>query len=221
MANFITTVINGIKDIIKGFKMIICFFATVPTRIANINAGFNNVFKGVHAEFEAIGTSFVMGTSSIGLLGAYIGELIRTYSKCGIKYITNFFDCIIYYLVNIFLFVCYLPIMIILWVLDSFIGINLYGLETSVVKKIDMVDEIIFPYTEFHINKWPKSVREHCFLCTKLKTSAVKKTAADVNKVFTEKIPQNFKDAGKFFTIGNKQFAEIFNMPVKTPDSFE
>ena len=128
---------------------------------------------------------------------------------------------VLYYLVNVFLFVCYLPIMILLWFFDSFLGVNLYGLETSVVKKIDIVDEIIFPYTEFHINKWPKSVREHCFLCTKLKTSAVKKTAADVNKVFTEKIPQNFKDAGKFFTIGNKQFAEIFNMPVKTLDSCE
>jgi hypothetical protein len=111
--------------------------------------------------------------------------------------------------------------MIVLWFFDAFLGVNMYGIETSVIKKIDILDELLFPYTEFHINKWPQPVREHCFLCTRLKTSAVKKTATDVKKVFTEDIPKNFKDAGKFFTIGNKQFAEIFNMPVKTPDSFE
>ena len=221
--SFINDIIKGIQNIVRVFHQLICFFATVPVRIRNMNAGFNNVFTGVAKEVEAVGISFVDATSSLGLLGAYVGEFISTYTECGAKYVSNFFSCIFYYLVDVILSIFYLTIRILLWLIKTLSNdvIDLYWLEEHVANKIEVFNQFQYMFSEVNINKWPKHIREKCYLCVRLKTEAVKNTASDVNTVFTEKIPNNFKGPGKYFDIGSKQFAEIFGMPVLTPESHE
>tara|TARA_B110000879_G_scaffold158586_1_gene204756 strand:+ start:3008 stop:3670 length:663 start_codon:yes stop_codon:yes gene_type:complete len=214
---FIQNVIGGVKNMIKNFKIIICFLSTVPNRINNINAGFNNIFKGFTTEFEAIGKSFYQGTSSIGLLGLYIGELISTYMMCGFKFAGNFFDCIFYYIIDIILYILYLPAIIILWAFDSFLDIDLYFIPQNTYKGLQLINDFLFPYLGFHIIHWPKKIREDCYLCKRLKTQAVDKTATNVKVTFKEKIPNNFGKSKLLFRRGRHQFEEMFKLYARKP----
>jgi hypothetical protein len=214
---FIQKFIDGIKNMIHNFKRIICFLGSVPRRISNINAGFDNIFKGINLEFQAIGKSFHQGSSSIGTLGLYIGELINTYMLCGFKFAGNFFDCIFYYLVDIILYVLYLPCTIILWAFDTFLDLDFYYIPQNTYKGLQQINDFLYPYLGFHIIHWPKKIREDCYLCKRLKTEAVDDKAKNVGVTFKETIPQNFGKSAKLFKRGQKQFEEIFKTYARNP----
>jgi hypothetical protein len=214
---FVEDIIDGIKNMIQTFKRLVCFFESVPARVRNINAGFENIFNGINAEFDAIGKSFNMGFSSINTLGVYVGELISTYVGCGFKFFENFFDCIFYYLVDITLYILYLPIMIIIWAFKK-ISIDFSYLEEGVYNLLKTLNDFLYPIIGFQIIHWPKSVREKCYLCKRLKVDAVKKKADDVGVTFKEKIPKNFGKSRDQFRIGKRQFEEIFATVVRPPN---
>jgi hypothetical protein len=214
---FIGDIINGIKNMIKTFKQIICFLSTVPTRIENINAGFGNIFKGINTEFEAIGKSFKMGTESVGTLSVYIGELINTYVGCGFQFFENFFECIFYYLVDITLYILYLPILLILWLFKSLLGLDFSYIVTRTYNGLQELNDFLYPIIGFQIIHWPSQVRKDCYLCKRLKVSAVEKKAVNVGTTFKTKIPQNFGKSRAMFSKGRKQFNEIFKANVRKP----
>jgi len=222
---FIQDVINGVKYMIETFKRIICFLASVPKRIKNINAGFENIFNGINAEFDAIGKSFVMGTDSIALLGKYIGEYITTQSKCGFKFASNFFSCVFYYIVDIIIYcvkaIVYGIVQLVYWIILALFNIDISYGEEQIKTAVNKLDSITSTYLGLSIHDigWPKSVRDKCYLCKRLKTSAIKKTASDVNTTFNEKIPNLFGRSRGIMRRGRHQFEEIFKLHVRDPSN--
>lgn len=214
---FIEDVINGVKMMIEGFKRIICFFGSIPRRISNINSSLSNIFKGINLEFIAIGKSWDDGMSSISLLGMYIGEIIATNIGCGFKFAGNFFECIFFYIVDIILFILYLPVLIMLWVFDEFLDLDLSYIPDSAYAGLKSINDFQYPYTGVSIIYWPKSVREKCYLCKRLKSSAVDAKAKEVGVTFNEKIPNNFGKSRTTFNRAMKQFNEVFALVPRNP----
>jgi phage-related protein len=221
---FISDVINGVKYMIETFKRIICFLASVPKRVSNINAGFENIFNGINEEFDAIGKSFGMGVESISLFGLYVGEFIKTYSMCGFKFVANFFGCVFYYIIDIIVYciktIIYLFIQSIYWVIYAIFKVDISYVEKQASAALSAIDKIISPYLGLSslLNiPWPRSVREKCYLCKRLKSSAVKKKATNIGVTFNEKIPNLFGKSRGMMRRGRHQFEEIFKTFVRPP----
>ena len=221
--SFVQDVINGVKYMIETFKRIICFLASVPKRIQNINAGFENIFNGINEEFDAIGKGFGMGVESISLFGLYIGEFIKTYSVCGFKFVSNFFGCAFYYIIDIFIYclktIIYLFVQSLYWIIFTLFKIDVSYVEEQVYLALAEVDKIISPYLGFSFLDihWPKSVRDKCYLCKRLKSSAVKTKATNIGVTFNEKIPNLFGKSRGMMRRGRHQFEEIFKTFVRPP----
>jgi len=221
--SFIQDVIDGVKYMIETFKRIICFLASVSKRVSNINAGFENIFNGINAEFDAIGKGFGMGVESISLFGLYIGEFIKTYSVCGFKFAANFFGCAFYYIIDIFIYclktIIYFFVQSLYWIIFTLFKIDVSYVEEQVYLALSEIDKIISPYLGFKILDihWPKSVREKCYICKRLKSSAVKNKATNIGVTFNEKIPNLFGKSRGMMRRGRHQFEEIFKTFVRPP----
>ena len=209
----ITDIIEGIEDVIEDIRQIICAFNTFPNRYRNMVAGFNNVFDGVGQQFVALGIALNIGFSSVKDLSEYVAEFVSTYINCGFKFMSNILDCIIYYIFDIIRFALYLPIRITLWVLYAALSIDLYPVETKIWDMLEWLDQALFPITGFHIIHYPKSIREQCYVCKRLKQSALAAQAKETDRVFREDIPCQFKPGAKKITRGMRQFDEIFRYP--------
>lgn len=217
-------IVNGIDYLIETFRRIICFLGSVPRRISNINAGYKNIFDGINKEFLAIGKSFHDGVSSITLFGLYVGEFIRTYSQCGFKFFSNFFSCAFYYIIDIIIYtikyIIYLFFQLIYLIIFAIFKVDVSYVEKQIFIALSAVDEVISPYLGLSLLniQWPRSVREQCYLCKRLKTSAVRNKAEDIKTTFKETIPNNFGQSRHLFGRGRRQFEEIFKQWTRHPN---
>ena len=209
----ITDVIDGIDDMIQNFIQIVCFFKTVPKRFRNLEAGFDNIFKGIEKEFTALGFAFQMGFDSITDMVAYIAEFVNTYIQCGVKFASNFIGCIPFYLLDIVGFVLYLPVQILLWIFSEILSIDLYPTEEKIWNSIGWINSMFFSLTGFHFRHYPKTVREDCYMCKRLKTEAVVRQAEETDRVFSEDIPCQFDAATAQLKKGAQQINEVFAYP--------
>ena len=221
--SFVQDVINGVKYMIETFKRIICFLASVPKRIQNINAGFENIFNGINAEFDAIGKGFGMGVDSISLFGKYIGEYITTQSNCAFHFAANFFSCVFYYIIDILIYcvktIIYGIVQLVYWIILALFNVDISVGEEQIKTALVEVDKITSTYLGLSVLdiRWPKSIRDKCYLCKRLKTSAVKTKATDVKITFNEKIPNLFGKSRGMMRRGRHQFEEIFKLYVRNP----
>jgi hypothetical protein len=220
---FVQDVINGVKYMIETFKRIICFLASVSKRINNINAGFENIFNGINAEFDAIGKGFGMGVDSISLFGKYIGEYITTQSNCAFHFAANFFSCVFYYIIDILIYcvktIIYGIVQLVYWIILALFNVDISYIEDQIKTALVEVDKITSTYLGLSVLdiRWPKSIRDKCYLCKRLKTSAVKTKATDVKITFNEKIPNLFGKSRGMMRRGRHQFEEIFKLYVRNP----
>lgn len=213
IAKGITDVIDGIDDMIQDFIQIICFFKTVPRRFRNLESGFDNIFNGIEKEFTALGFAFQLGFDSITDMVAYIAEFVNSYIKCGVKFASNFIGCIPFYILDIVGFALYLPVQILLWILYTFLSIDLYKTEDDIWNSIGGLNSFFFSLTGFHFRHYPKSIREDCYMCKRLKTEAVARQAEETDRVFSEVIPCQFDAATAQIKKGARQINEVFAYP--------
>jgi hypothetical protein len=210
----ITSIIDGITDTIENVRQIICALNTFPNRVRNISAGFNNVFNGIEQQFVALGFALDIGFHSVKDLTEYISEFISTYVGCGYKFLSNILDCILYYLFDMVRYILYAPVRIVLWIIYTVFSIDLYAMETWIWDGIDAFDKLLYPITGFHIIHYPESIRNQCYVCKRLKTSAVAAQAKETDRVFREDIPCQFKKGSDTIKRGLRQFDEIFRYPL-------
>ena len=83
---------------------------------------------------------------------------------------------------------------------------------------IEKMDTIFYSFFGFHLIYFPKSIREDCFVCKRLKNSAVSKKADDVADTFNKKIPEIMKRGGATqFNRADRQFKESSKVHVREP----
>lgn len=207
--------IRGIERMIADINEIVCFIKKLPNRLANIQSGVNNIFTGIIDQFEALGTAFELGYTDTKNLFVYTGEFLNTYIQCMVKMISNFYKCAVFYILDVIGKVMMLPFRICMWAVYNFFNINLYPLEQSIWDGIEMVDSMIFSVIGVHIAHYPKSVRDDCYTCIRLKREAVRERAEELNTTFTETIPDLFYygKGGCKIRRGKAQLDEVGRLP--------
>ena len=212
---------NGIDKMIADFEEIACFINKMPPRIANIQSGVSNILNGVINQFEALGIAIELGYKDTKNLLVYTGEFISTYVQCIVKMIKNFYKCAIFYIIEVIGKVIALPFRICMWAIHNFIGVDLYPLSKSFWETIEVLDGFIFSVIGIHIAHYPKSIREDCYTCIRLKREAVREKADDLDYTFTKTIPDlmTYNKGACQIRRGKAQLDEVGNMPTARPPS--
>jgi len=140
---------------------------------------FPNILNGVVKILHGVMKEIKTGPIGLGqyyldsfTLMQYVGVFLFTNFFCGIKSLTNLSSCFIYYILDVFAQINYLPISILLFLI-SFIYSPIYQLETAFWDWMETVDKKVFGMTGFHFMHYPKSVRDKCYTCKRMKVSAL------------------------------------------------
>jgi len=205
--------IRGIDDMIEDMKEIVCFIKKMPPRVSNIQHGFNNIFNGIGDKFEALGVSIGLGYRDTKTLMIYASEYLLKYIECLMKFIKNFYKCAIFYFLDLVGKVIYLPIRIILWFFDHVFGYSLYDTESKIWDQMEVINDAFFAVSGFHILHFPKQIREDCYMCKRLKSSALQEKSDDLQTTVKETIPDIMNKAGCRIRRGKRQLDEVGKFP--------
>ena len=210
--------LNGIMMVIETVKRIVCFFESIPKRGRNITHGVNNIFSGVAGKFKALGESAEAGYNSTTTFVGYSGEWAISRTECIIKFIINLYKCIFFYILKCIGNICYILIVEPIKYFSYKLGMNADKRIEQISIAIEKMDTIFYSFFGFHLIYFPKSIREDCFVCKRLKNSAVSKKADDVADTFNKKIPEIMKRGGATqFNRADRQFKESSKVYVREP----
>jgi hypothetical protein len=208
----------GIMELIETFRRIMCFFSTIPKRGRNITSGVSNIFLGIEKKWHGVGKSIYAGYESTTSLIEYSGEWAQSRTECIIKFITNLYKCVFFYIIkaigNIILVFIIVPIKY----FSYMFGMNADKRIENIGTAIEKLDSFIFSRWRFHINKFPKSIREDCFTCVRLKNEAVSKKSDELGNTFNVEIPKIMRNSGAYeLGRAKRQFNESSKVIVREP----
>jgi hypothetical protein len=140
----------------------------VFSMISDIGRGFEEIGQGI----DELVTEVPVGVYHAILDGSeflqYIGVFLFTNFVCMMKNMKNMTSCIFFYIFDAILLLCYLPIAIFLF-LFSFIFPSIYDMQKKVFEYAEKIDKYWFGFFKFHLIHYPKSVRDMCYNCKRLK----------------------------------------------------
>lgn len=183
-------------------------FALVPliglliALAVEIGEGIYDIFTGVAQEFFEFPQGAFIGAVSGAKMAHALGVFGITNFICGLKMLQNGTSCIGYYFMQILGKLFYLIPMIVFIVLDFVSGKSKFGsqIEKVLWDGLERVDIWTTQRFGFHIIYFSKSVRDKCFNCRRLKTSAfVRKTGEFVNDMTEDVIPLTTGGLTKIF----------------------
>ena len=167
-----------------------------------IGEGIYDIFTGVAQEFFEFPRGAYIGAVSGAKMAHALGVFGITNFICGLKMLQNGTSCIGYYLLQILGKLFYLIPMIFVILLDFVSGKAKVGskMEKVLWDGLERVDIWTTHRFGFHIIYFSKSVRDKCFNCRRLKTSAfVRKTGEFVNDMTEDVIPLTTGGLSKMF----------------------
>lgn len=182
-------ILEGAKTMGSSIFAIFRIIATFPKRIINIGKGLVNIFKGIGLTYYGIYYGTALAFKDMVLLIYYGSYFIFTYTVCGVQYIVNLHRCFFYYLVDIFFQLIYLPVRLLLFCAWFFYN-KIYEVESLIWKNIDKADIMQYNFTGIRVTRWPKSIRDQCYNCKRLKISVLMNKGKDIYKDFMVKIPK-------------------------------
>jgi hypothetical protein len=208
---------GGLGDMLAMIPMIINFLITLPQRFMNILAAIINIELGLIMSLGNAGTvAGIVLTDAYEFL-LYTWELVRTYMICAPKMLANLTHCLIYYIIDFVGIVLYLPVRIFLAILKA-LGVNLYPQEKQIWDGIEKVDRVIFTQTGFHIVHWPKSIRDQCYNCKRLKLTVYSNRIVDMVGDFTTVIPAILVTGMKYLKRAGANIDNVFGSNPSMPD---
>jgi hypothetical protein len=196
--------------------MVIKFIMTLPQRFANIMTGLLNIFFGVAISLKDVGVISGIVLIDFFIFMEYTWEFVKTYTICSLYFLSNMTRCIFYYIIDIFGILLYLPIRLILYMVYVF-GINLYPIETKVWDGLEKLDVFIFGYTGIHIIHWPKSIRDQCYNCKRLKVNIYAGKIMNLVDDFTIKIPAIIIKSIPYLKASLNNLMQVFSSNPKMP----
>jgi len=155
------------------------FFKELGKRFKFLGEGIGGIIKGVGEEFVGVveGSFFFLNDMIAWVITVVVFS--GTNIICFIELLGNFKQCILYYLLNIIFEILYIPVRIIIWILIKIGIINLEPLIDKFSAFLEKIDQKIYKYSKFHIIHYPKSIREKCFVCKRLKPQVLIDVALD------------------------------------------
>ena len=223
MKNVIMAPLKGIDEMIDDFEKLICLLETFPGRISNILYGFDSVFQGIGEQFELIGKAAERGFDETATLTNYSFIFFNSYLKCFMKFLKNMHKCFFFYIVDVVGKFLYLPVRVVMWLSKTLLGFDLYPTEKKIWEGMEYIDSVIFSIFHFHVIHFPKSVRDDCYTCIRLRKEVINRQAKVVDHTFNVEIPEIFNDGIKNevglarIRKGGRHFDEVTAMPRSRP----
>jgi hypothetical protein len=207
---------GGTEGLFSLIPAIFNFLITLPQRFANIFVGIMNIFLGIAMELKNVGIVSGMVLLDFFTFLEYTWELIRTYLICAPKILSNLTNCLIYYIIDFIFVVLYLPIRIFLSLLLA-VGVNLYPIQQKISDGFEKIDRLSFTYTGFHVIHWPKSIRDQCYNCKRLKLTVYADRIVDIVDDFTVNIPAIMKTGLHYLGAALGNIEQVFSDKPKFP----
>lgn len=190
------------KNMEKGFGV----FKEIGERLKRIKYGFDDIGNGIKNEFKGLGDGLNIGVTDIGRLLEYVFIFTGSYINCGVHFLKNLKGCIFYYLMEALGQILYLPVRFVIWLLKVCKLGNMQPYADKLWTYVEKGDKLIYNYANMHISHYPKSVRQTCYVCRRLKQRVIVRQGDKVNDDFSKDgaIAQEFakginqmKDGGK------------------------
>jgi len=184
------------------FGAAIPFILILITLAIGAGEGLFMIFEGVAQEFIEFPQGAFLGAMSAAKLAHSVGVFGLTTFFCGLQMMENFTSCIFYYLLEIIGKILYFIPMLVFMMLDFVGGKENIGsqIENKLWSLLEKLDRFTIDRFGFHVIHFPKSVRDKCYNCRRLKPSAfVRKTGEFVHDVKTDVIPLTTGGLSKMF----------------------
>ena len=124
------------------------------------------------------------------------------------KFLKNLYKCIFFYILHAIGKLLYLPVRIVLWIMYTFLRFDAYGIEKQVWDGLETLDTMFFELFDVHIIHYPKKIRDDCYTCIRLKSSAVGNKSREVNETISKIIPNLFSSNPHYEKSG-RHFDEV------------
>jgi len=164
-------IFNGIKKLVEIPVVIIPRLGKIATGVVN---GLEDIFEGVVQEFEELPKGAWYATLDLSVLFQYTGVFLFTNFVCAMKAMSNIKSCFIFYLIEMIGTIIYAPIAIFIFILSLF-RMPSYSWESQFWDKMEEFDLLVYNYCQFHIIHYPKSIRQNCYNCIRLKPTVFAK----------------------------------------------
>ena len=146
--------------------------------VVEVVMGIKDIFLGLAREFEEFPQgAFYLGVH-LAIFIQYLGVFAFTNLFCAMQMIQNFTSCFFWYALDIFGKILYLLPQVFILIFSLF-GIPAREMEKNIWDSLESVDRIVIDMTGYHLIHFSKSVRDRCYNCKRLSTSALIGRAAD------------------------------------------
>ena len=146
--------------------------------ITEVVMGIKDIFLGLAREFQEFPQgAFYLGVH-LAIFIQYLGVFAFTNLFCAMQMIQNFTSCFFWYALDIFGKILYLvPQVFILFF--SLLGVPARDIEKQIWDGLESLDRIVVDASGYHLIHFSKDVRDRCYNCKRLSTSALIGRAAD------------------------------------------
>lgn len=160
---------------------IVSFLEMIPKLInivTEIVMGIKDIFLGLAREFQEFPQgAFYLGVH-LAIFIQYLGVFVFTNLFCAMQMIQNFTSCFFWYALDIFGKILYLVPQVFILIFSLF-GIPAREMEKNIWDALESVDRLVVDMSGYHLIHFPKNVRDRCYNCKRLSTSALIGRAAD------------------------------------------
>lgn len=205
---------NALKpsNMMKGFLRVEPL-KTLIQRITFLSLGIMGIFEGIGMTFYYGGKGVGYTFTGIGALIDYTGEYMATNINCGMKFLGNFTSCFWYYALETLGKLIYF-LMIKLWFYIAWFasGFNnaIWKAEEDMWAFFEKVDRKVVDNAGFHIIHYPKSVRDKCYNCRRLKQSVLPYKAKEYENTMNGPIKKLYLAGPKKIGEGGKTLLRTF-----------
>jgi len=182
------------------FGMAIPFVMILITLAITAGGGLAQIFEGVGQEFIEFPQGAFIGVVSGAKLAHALGVFGISTFLCGMKSLENFTSCVFYYILDIIGKMLYFIPMLVFMMLDFVGGKGKIGsqIEINLWSLLEKLDRFTIDKLGFHVIHFPKSIRDKCYNCRRLKPTAfVRKTGDFIDSVTNDVIPLTTGGFGK------------------------
>lgn len=141
------------------------------TAIYHIGVGLGQIVGGVGRE---------LGEAPIGIYYLWVNIVVFaqtlwvfaiTNLNCAMRMLNNAAYCIFFYILDVIGQIFYLIPSLLIYILDL-VGLPAKQWENDLWEFLEMVDRFSMDYIGIHLIHFPKSIRDTCFTCRRLKPTA-------------------------------------------------
>ena len=188
-------------DPFAGIKKAFGIFEEIGNRMSRLKVDFEQIGSGIKHEIEGVGEGLIIGTSDITHLVEYTFVFVGSYIQCGVHFLQNFKTCFLYYFVEIIGQILYSPVRLVIFIIYICGFGNMQPHVDGLWMYADKLDSYVYNYGKFHIIHYPKSIREKCYVCKRLKKEVLARQA--------NKVKRDFEPDGDIAQVFNQGINEI------------